>query len=165
MSIRLSRILRPASAVASLLALVVGAGVVMQSSETMLRSSFARALSPASNAVAEQAVAIAKVPLSGSEDFWLTAMHQDAAVPVSKSISLGDLISLRLNGEDRHYRVTSVAEFTPGKTEIDTRSANVRLVLVTATDTANVTSRPIRFVMEVEGTPVAVISGQPARAS
>jgi hypothetical protein len=161
MTSRLTRFLKPALAAASLLALAGGTAAVLQSSEKMLRLSFDRALAPVANAA--EAVAEVKAPIAGSKDFWLTAMRQDAAVPVSKGISLGDRITLRLNGEDRHYRITSVSEFTPGKTESGARTSNVRLVLVTATDTSDATARPIRFVMEIEGTPVALIANQPAR--
>lgn len=161
MSTRLSRFLKPATAAAALAALAAGMTLLTQSSETMLRSSFARALDPIPDPSNEPAVAAN--PLSGSEEFWLTAMNREVAQPVSKSVSLGDRITFTLDGKERQYRVTSVSDFEPGKTEIDTRARPIRLVLVTARDTNDITARTVRFVMEIEGDPATVVSGTPAR--
>lgn len=161
MSTQLSRFLKPATAAAAVLALAAGTALLTQSSENMLRSSFARALDPVPVQSTEQATVGS--PLAASEEYWLTAMHRDAATPVSKGVSLGDRITFTLDGKERQYRVTSVSDFTPDTTEIDTRARAVRLVLVTARDTNDITARTVRFVMEIEGVPVAVGPGSPAR--
>lgn len=161
MTYRLTRILIPALTSAALLAVGAGMTVLTQSSETMLRSSFERALVPV--IANEQTASVSRQPLAGSEEFWLTAMTREAASPLSKGVSLGERITFTLDGQERQYRVTSVSEFAPGKTEIDTRASAVRLVLVTARDTTDITARTVRFVMEIEGAPASIIPGQPAR--
>ena len=166
MSYGLTRILKPATAGAALLVLGGGAAVLTQSSETLLRSSFARALQPA-NAPVVANVSLdtrhASLPISGSEEFWLTAMGRDVAM--SKGVSLGDRITFTLDGKERNYRVTSVSEIKPATTRVDTRAFNTRIVLVTARDTsADPSARSIRFVIEIPGTPPSVVAGRGARA-
>jgi len=166
MSYGLTRILKPATAAAALLFLGGGAAVLTQSSETLLRSSFARALQPA-NAPVVANVSLdtrhTSLPISGSEEFWLTAMGRDVAM--SKGVSLGDRITFTLDGKERNYRVTSVSEIKPATTRVDTRAFNTRIVLVTARDTsADPSARSIRFVIEIPGTPPSVVAGRGARA-
>ena len=168
MSQGLTRVLKPATVAAALLILGGAAAVLTQSSETLLRSSFARALKPTETKLAEasfvtpQHVAATSIPISGSEEFWLTAMGRDVAM--SKGVSLGDRITFTLDGTERHYRVTSVSEIKPTTTRVDTNSDNARVVLVTARDTsADPSARSIRFVIEIPGTPAAVVTGRPGR--
>lgn len=166
MSYGLTRILKPATAGAALLVLGGGAAVLTQSSETLLRSSFARALQPVGSQVVANASVNARhagVPISGSEEFWLTAMGRDVAM--SKGVSLGDRITFNLDGKERNYRVTSVSEIKPNVTRVDTRAFNTRVVLVTARDTsADPGARSIRFVIEIPGPPSSVVAGRGARA-
>ncbi len=131
------------------------------SSETLLRSSFSTALN---NTVINQVVAAKSAPISGSEDFWLSAMRQDGRSSITKAVSIGDQISLSLGGERRTLEVAAVSEFTPQITEIDTSSSHSRLVLVTARDTSNSARQPIRFVMEIEKPSAADGQGRGARA-
>jgi len=165
MSHGLTRILKPATLVAALLVLGGGAVILTQSSETLLRTSFARALKPAGQQVAAAPIGAQRgnVAVSGSEDFWLTAMGRDAAM--SKGVSLGDRITFTLDGKERNYRVTSVSEIKPTTTRVDTRTLSTRLVLVTARDTsADPSAASIRFVIEIPGAPSSVVAGRPARA-
>ncbi len=166
MSYGLTRILKPATAAAALLVLGGGAAVLTQSSETLLRSSFARALQPASEPVVAGAsvdTGHAGVPISGSEGFWLTAMGRDVAM--SKGVSLGDRITFNLEGKERNYRVTSVSEVKPATTRVDTRAFNTRVVLVTARDaSADPSARSIRFIIEIPGPPSSIVAGRGARA-
>lgn len=161
MSHGLTRILKPAGMLAGLTLLVASAGLLTQSSETLLRRSFDRALAPT---VAASSVAELKgqMPISGSEDFWLSAMERDARV---RSVSLGDKITVTLNGRERSYRVTSVSDILPSATESASRKASDRLLLVTAKDTADALSRPIRFVIDLSGHDAEALLGRPARAS
>ena len=162
MSRGLTRILKPASAVAGFALLTASAGVLTQSSETLLRSSFQRALGPTSSPLAT-AEAGQKAPVAGTEEFWLTAMGRDASV--TRGVSLGDRITLTLDGKERSFRVTSVSDISPAATHIDTHPRTDRLILVTAKDTADALSRPIRFVIDLGDTSAGVLTPGPARAS
>lgn len=160
MSHGLKRTVKPAALVLALGALAWGAAVLTQSSETMIRSSFARAIA-SDNAVASLETAPTP-PISGSEEFWLMAMGRDASGP--KGVSLGDRVTFTLDGKERHYRVVSVSDVAPAATQIDTRTRTERLVLVTARDTADPFARPIRFVIELEGPAPRIMADRPARA-
>jgi hypothetical protein len=133
--------------------LATAATVVLTSGETMLRTSFNTALNNVNLAAPKIAN---RAPVSGSEDYWLSAMRADGVGPVTKTISVGDKISLSFGGERRTLRVASVSEFSPQITEIDTTSGPNRFVLVTALDAADRDARPIRFIMDVAGTPAPV---------
>lgn len=148
MSEGLTRILKPVTAVAGLTCLAAAAAVLTQSSETLLRSSFARALAPEAGG-SQPAVQMA-APISGTEEFWLSAMDRDIAKTSGKmpGVSLGDRITLTLDGKERSYRVTSVSDISP-VTHIDTRARVERVLLVTAKDTADALARPIRFVIDL----------------
>lgn len=154
------RALAPALGLAAFGAVMAAGGVFLSSSETLMRVSFAAALSPKDAPAASKVAAAAS--LSGSEDFWLTALRNDGGAPVSKAVSIGDKIAMSLDGKDRKLEVVAVNEFTPTKTEIDTRSSGVRLVLVTALDSADANKRPIRFVMELEAAPAQIAAPRPA---
>lgn len=124
------------------------------SSETLLRKSFTAALDTPD--ATPQRLA-GPVQISGSEDFWLSAMRHDGRTPVTKTVSIGDQISLSLGGERRTLEVASVAEVAPQVTEIDTGPGASRFVLVTARDTAKTSATPIRFVMEIDAGPVVAV--------
>lgn len=130
-------------------------------SETVLRSSFAKALTHASSPA--QSVA-SMTPISGSEDFWLTAMRRDGSAPMTKAISVGDEITLALGGLHRTFAVATVSEFAPQITEIDTSAGPERFVLVTARDVRDPNARPIRFVMEVDQANAMVVGGRSGRS-
>lgn len=130
--------------------------VTSTTSETALRKSFSAAIEAEPSAPVER---VAKaVPQAGSEDYWLNALRRDGNSPVTKTVAIGEKISMSLGGEQRTFEVASVAEFKPEITAVDTATAPTYFVLVTAKDVAKPASRPIRFVMEIEGTP-AVIAG------
>src|SRR6185312_14443994 len=125
----------------------VAAASFLASSETVLRSSFATALTRAS----QPTTAVASTaPISGSEEFWLTAMRGDASAPVTRPISVGDQISVTLSGHRRTFEVSAVSDFSPQITEIDTSSGPAHFVLVTARDTKDSSARPVRFIMEID---------------
>ena len=144
MSEGLTRILKPLTAVAGLTCLAGAAAVLTQSSETLLRSSFARALAPVAGA--DHPSALASAPIAGTEEFWLSAMGRD--VTKTSGVSLGDRITLTLDGKERSYSVTSVSDISP-VTHIDTRARVDRILLITAKDTADALARPIRFVIDL----------------
>jgi hypothetical protein len=126
----------------------VAAVSFLASSETVLRSSFATALTRASEQPT-QAVA-STAPISGSEEFWLTAMRGDGSAPVTRPVSVGDQISMTLSGHHRTFEVSAVSDFSPQITEIDTSSGPAHFVLVTARDAKNPSARPVRFIMEID---------------
>ncbi|MBS0232920.1 MAG: hypothetical protein JSR99_05490 [Proteobacteria bacterium] len=134
---------------------VAAVGLLFASSETVLRSSFQTAINNRVGAPTKEVVASAAPPISGSEDFWLSAMR-DGTDPLNKTVSVGDRISLTLGGVHRTLEVATVADFAPQITQIDTSSGPSRFVLVTARDVSDPASRPIRFVMEIQqgGSPV-----------
>ena len=142
-----------------------GALVGASNSENLLRSSFDQAIRNSAEAPVTQAARIpaAVSPVSGSEEFWLTALAHDGGQPVSKSVTIGDRISMSFGGVEKSLEVASVSEFDPKITEIDTRTRSVRLVLVTARDTADSRARPIRFVMELETAPEQGVAAAPAK--
>jgi hypothetical protein len=131
------------------------------SSETVLRSSFATALTH--NAVAPVKTVASAAPISGSEEFWLTAMRRDDSAPVTRTISVGDKISLTLSGHRRTFEVASVADFSPQITEIDTSAGPGHFVLVTARDLSDSSARPIRFVMEIDRANAPIVGGRGGR--
>lgn len=139
----------------------IGSALVAASnSESLLRSSFDHAIRKSAEAPVTQ---VSRIPVSGSEDFWLTALAHDSGQPVSKSVTIGDRISMTLGGVEKSLEVASVTEFDPKTTEIDTRARSVRLVLVTARDTNDSRARPIRFVMELETAPEQGLAAAPAK--
>lgn len=137
-------------------ALVASGNIVSSNSEEVLRDSFAVALKAEPQAPVRVAAAEASAPVAGSEDYWLSAMRPGTALPVMRAVSIGDRIGLRLGGSSRQLVVSSVSELAPQTTEIDTRSAPSRLLLVTAKDARDRDAPPVRFVMEVE-TPATTI--------
>jgi hypothetical protein len=141
---------------------VAAVALLFASSETVLRSSFQTALDNRTSLPSKE-VASATPPISGSEDYWLSAMR-DGAAPVNKTISVGDQISLDLGGVHRTLEVATVADFAPQITQIDTSAAPTHFVLVTAHDANDPSSRPIRFVMEIQqGAAPVVASGRNGR--
>lgn len=164
MSEGLTRVLKPVTAIAGLSCLAAAAAVLTQSSETLLRSSFARALAPA---VGDgQLAAHTFAPIAGTEEFWLSAMGRDTIKTSGKrsGVSLGDRITLTLDGKERSYRVTSVSDISP-VTHIDTRGRVERVLLITAKDTADALARPIRFVIDASDPGQQAVAGSAARPS
>ena len=92
----------------------------------------------------------------------LSALRLDGQAPLTKTVAIGDRITMTLGGVERQLDVAAVSEFEPKITTIDTASQSTRFVLVTARDNRDTTSRPIRFVMEIENanTPLGL---KPAR--
>lgn len=131
------------------------------SSETVLRTSFATALTHASSPARDVA---SLNPVSGSEDYWLTAMRRDDSAPITKTVSVGDQISLTLGGHPRTFAVASVSDFAPQITEIDTSAGPEHFILVTARDVKNPNARPIRFVMEIDRANAAIIGSRGGRS-
>lgn len=142
----------------------VGAAFFFANSETVLRTSFATALTNAANAAASPAQTVASsAPISGSEEFWLTAMRHDDSQPVARPVSVGDQISMTLSGHRRTFEVATVSDFAPQITEIDTSSGPAHFVLVTARDVSNPNARPVRFVMEIDRGNVPMVGGRAGR--
>jgi len=139
---------------------VVAATSFFANSETVLRKSFATALTQASS----PAQGVASItPVSGSEDYWLSAMRRDDNSPITKAVAVGDQISLTLDGHSRTFAVASVSDFAPQITEIDTSAGPERFILVTARDVKNPHGRPIRFVMEIDGANATIIGSRGGR--
>jgi hypothetical protein len=139
---------------------VVAATSFFASSERVLRTSFATALTQASLPAKDVA---SITPVSGSEDYWLSAMRRDDKSPITKAVSVGDQISLTLDGHSRTFAVASVSDFAPQITEIDTSAGPERFVLVTARDVKNPKERPIRFVMEIDGANAMIVGSRGGR--
>ena len=140
---------------------VLTGGLSLINSETVLRSSFATALTHTSIPAKEIASA---APVSGSEEFWLSAMRRDGNAPVTKTINVGDRIALSLGGERRSLQVATVADFSPQITQIDTSAGPSHFVLVTARDVNDSSAPPVRFVMEFEQRVAPVVAGRAGRA-
>ncbi|MGL4397557.1 MAG: hypothetical protein ACRCS9_13535 [Hyphomicrobium sp.] len=147
------------------LSLVAAAGLLTASSEALLRSSFSHALNTTTAVAAHKAAK--SVPVAGTEDYWLSAMRQQPGAPLTKAVAIGDRITLTLAGIDRNFEVASVANYDPGVTEIDTRAAASRFVVITARDSGDADARPIRFIMELEGSvaPAPGTQAQQAQAA
>ncbi|CCB64201.1 MULTISPECIES: hypothetical protein [unclassified Hyphomicrobium] len=139
-----------------------GLALFFASSESVLRSSFQTALNDRAEIHTKQVRQVASIapatPVSGSEDFWLSAMR-DGTTPVTKTISVGDQISLDLGGVHRTLEVSTVSDFTPQITQIDTSTTPTHLVLVTARDLNDSGARPVRFVMEIQQGGLPVVAG------
>lgn len=142
---------------------MLGAATLSINSEALLRSSFSSALTSLPEMhVASRATK--SVPMAGSEEFWLSALNKDGNFPLSKTVSIGDRITMTLGGIDRQMDVAAVTNFEPQITTIDTASSLTRLVLVTARDTRDSASRPVRFVMEIDNGDASLVAAKPARA-
>ncbi|WP_414462022.1 hypothetical protein [Hyphomicrobium sp. DY-1] len=139
-----------------------GLALFFASSESVLRSSFQTALNDRAEIHTKQVRQVASLapttPVSGSEDFWLSAMR-DGTTPVTKAVSVGDQISLDLGGVHRTLEVSTVSDFTPQITQIDTSKTPTHLVLVTARDLNDSGARPVRFVMEIQQGGLPVVAG------
>ncbi|HML29411.1 MAG TPA: hypothetical protein PKE16_11340, partial [Hyphomicrobium sp.] len=141
-----------------------GLALFFASSESVLRSSFQTALNDRAEAMPKQVASASPTqPISGSEDFWLSAMR-DGTSPVTKTVSVGDQISLDVGGVRRTLEVSTVADFTPQITQIDTSNAPSHLVLVTARDLNDPSGHPVRFVMETQPGTLPVVAGAAAVA-
>ena len=138
----------------------IAGALLFANSETLLRSSFQTALDRTNPPAKELASAAA--PVSGSEDFWLSAMR-DGTAPVNKTVSVGDQISLNLGGVHRTLEVATVSDFAPQITQIDTSAGPSHFVLVTARDPNDSAARPIRFVMEIQQGGAPVLAGRGGR--
>jgi len=138
----------------------IAGALFFANSEAVLRKSFQTALNRASVQAKEVA---STAPISGSEDFWLTAMR-DGTTPVNKTISVGDQISMNFGGVRRTLEVATVSDFSPKITQIDTSSGPSHLVLVTARDLGDTAARPIRFVMEIQQGGAPVVAGRAGRS-
>jgi hypothetical protein len=139
----------------------LAAGLFLMNSETLLKSSFASALTH-TNIHARQ-VASSAPPISGSEEFWLSAMRRDGNTPVTKTINVGDQIALSLGGERRTLEVATVADFAPQITALDTSAGPSHYVLVTARDMKHASAPPVRFVMELEQSVTPLVAGRAGR--
>ncbi len=128
------------------IAIVAAAGGAGTSSEALLRSSFSAAIGQSQPAAERTAAAL---PVAGSEDFWLNAMRADAPAGLSKAVSVGDQISMTLDGVARRYTVQTVSEVAPAITTIDTASEPQRYVMVTAHDAKDPQAKPLRLVVEI----------------
>jgi hypothetical protein len=141
---------------------VAGTALFFASSESVLRSSFETALDNRANVPPKELASSSTPPISGSEDFWLSAMR-DGTAPLNKTVSVGDQISLNLGGVHRTLEVATVSDFSPQFTQIDTSAAPTHLVLVTAHDLNDSTARPVRFVMEIQQGGLPVVAGRSGR--
>ncbi len=141
---------------------VAATALLFASSESVLRSSFQTALDNRANLPVKELASSATPPISGSEDFWLSAMR-DGTSPVNKTVSVGDQISLNLGGVRRSLEVATVSDFAPQFTQIDTSAAPNHFVLITARDLNDSSARPIRFVMEIQQGGLPVVAGRNGR--
>lgn len=140
----------------------IAGALLSANSETVLRKSFQTALNRTSTEAKGGVVAATSAPISGSEDFWLSAMR-DGTLPVNKTIAVGDQISMNLGGVRRTLEVATVSDFSPKITQIDMSPGPSHLVLVTARDLGDSSARPIRFVMEIQQNGSPVVSSRTGR--
>lgn len=134
-------------------AALISSGMIASSnSEKVLRDSFATALNTTPTVRATNTTVASSekgAPIAGSEEYWLTHVRPDAALPLTRTISIGDRIALAYGGNRRQLVVSKVSEYRPPVTEIDTRSNQTHLLLITAHDAGNRSGQPVRFLMEV----------------
>lgn len=150
------------------LATVIAAVVTLAlpTGEAALRSSFESALK---SSPFEQPRLASAPPVAGSEDYWLSALSNDAVrsdanAPLVKTLAIGDEIDLTVGGQRRTYEVQTVSEFAPKLTTIDTAGGQGRVVLVTARDKKMPAERAIRFLLEVGNGPAPLVANAPGRA-
>ncbi|MEQ1651349.1 MAG: hypothetical protein ABL897_02565 [Hyphomicrobium sp.] len=145
-------------------ALFAAGAAMTTSSEAVLRDSFSVALNTAQADRSSVMQKLARsVPVAGTEDYWLSAIRPEGSLPVTKTVAVGDRMALSFAGKNIQLEVADVSEFAPKVTEIDTRSAQTRFVLVTARDVGNAHALPVRFVMEVEHAPTPAVTAEAAR--
>ncbi len=140
--------------------------LALPTGEAALRSSFESALK--SSPLEQPRISSAR-PVSGSEDYWLSALSSDAVrgdanTPLVRTLAIGDEIDLTVGGQRRTYEVQTVSEYAPKLTTIDTAGGKSRVVLVTARDKKMPAERAIRFLLEIGNGPAPVLSGAPGRA-
>lgn len=164
----MTRVIRPSLILLSATAALALCGTVLStSSETLLRSSFASALSP--EAPARTGTEVAKAPpVAGSEDFWLSGMA--AALrpvghgPIAKGVAVGDKITLTFGGTKRTLLISAVEDVGVSMTQVDTAQAPSRVVMITAREAKDGAS-PVRFMMEIAGEPAPVLTKRTGRTS
>lgn len=159
--------LRPC--LASMLAFGIVALVTLgigSSTEQMMRTGFASAIAqtgptgdtlasaPASHRKGHEAVTVASrgpaMPVSGSEDYWLSAQKTDSNIRLTRTTpSVGDYVSLRLNGRNVSLEITAIAPLDPAVTRIDVRQSPDRPLLITARDGRKRDARPVSFVVKL----------------
>ena len=146
LGLSLSSILMSGGAVMALAA----AALFGASSENLLRSSFGSALHTAAIDIQSRGLGPKTVPMAGSEEFWLSALQHDGPAPLTKTVAVGDRITMTLGGIERHFEIANVAEFEPKFTAVNTTPDATRFVLITARDTRDATARPVRFAVEIQ---------------
>lgn len=118
--------------------------------EAIMRSNFEAALVSADRLSANRPQQFVKAaPVAGTEDFWLSAMRAEPALPVTKAVSIGDQIKLSLDGSEQKFEVSAVSAFYPEQPALGSSSASNNFVLVTARDGDGPEARVVRFVMEI----------------
>lgn len=111
-------------------------GLGTATSRDNLERSFAKAI----DAAAPKAVASAKVeaPRDGSEEFWLSGSRAAGVMPtsLSRSIAIGDRVSLSVRGEMQDLEVVEVRALAdPAETRLEASAG--KLLLVTCRETGN----------------------------
>ena len=159
LGLSLSSVLMSGGAIMAL----AGTALFAASSENLLRSSFGSALHAAAD-TQSRVSAPKSVPMAGSEEFWLSAMRHDGPAPLTKTVAVGDRITMTLSGVERQLEVANVAEFEPKITAVNTTPDATRFVLITARDTRDATARPIRFAVEIQPDAAPVAGMKTARA-
>lgn len=138
------------------------------STEQMMRTGFASAIAQtgpdgdklasstfATHLDAHEAIKIANrapaMPVSGSEDYWLSAQKTDSNIRLTRATpSVGDYVSLRLNGRNVSLEITAIAPLDPAVTRIDVRQSPERPLLITARDGRKRDARPVSFVVKLD---------------
>lgn len=104
-------------------------------------------------------------PVSGSEEFWLSAMQAKDGIPaLQRTVSIGDKLTMSIGGKETVYAVTSVAELPAEVTYVDTRPLSLHYVLVTARDINDPSGKELRFVVEATPDQAPTVAGRPAQA-
>ena len=100
--------------------------------------------------------------VAGTEEFWLTHLVHDAGNVASKTVAVGDRITISSSGTQRVLNVVTIdpldSQVLPASTERQTP-----LLLVTCRDEAEPEARPVRFLIEAGDELPALSSAKAAR--
>lgn len=106
----------------------------------------------------------AAAPVSGSEDFWLSAMRAKDATGLKHAVAIGDKFTLSLGSTDEVFEVQSVVEIPSGVTYVGQNEALPHMLMVTARKPGDLGGKLLRFVIEQTPNAQADTDGRQARA-
>lgn len=101
--------------------------------------------------------------IAGSEQFWLTHVVHDAGTTPTRPVSVGDNITISSGAGERVLDVVEVQELDSSFI-LASSERPTPLLLVTCRDRLNPSSRPVRLLLDADGTLPALSARKTARA-